>query len=153
MKFIDNFYQYTRQFHLFVVLATISMLLTIFLEKVYSFNDIYINTLNLFINPFSTIAHLLFGAILFLVIYLFISFITRGIHNKFYKMFFLLFSLIITFFLTTVIDSQLIAKCTHSGCMDQEIRGILFNSIGILVMLAYFTLVKIVYFFKVLLKP
>jgi len=131
---LNNLLKYAQNYHRIVVILTTTMLLSLLVEKAFYFSGIYFYSIPQFL---SHVAHLLFGADVFLFFYLIIGFFSKSVTNVYLKTIFLLATIILALVTSYVVDVYLIFQCPDSGCADQWLEAEFWNIIGTFIMLSY----------------
>lgn len=139
---LSKFLQYSKDYHKMILILTILMLLFIFFEKNFQFKPIRIHIPYYFSCVFTfevlnKIAHIFFGGLVFLFFYLSIGFLSRNLNNIYLKTGLHVISIVLAFVSSYMLDTYLMTPCTDSGCAYKGIMDILFNTIGLIIMVSF----------------
>jgi len=140
---MKHFYLYTKQYSKAMVVIVIFGLFFWILDKGcyhyniigichtwFDFSPCYYNVLS-----YSGIAHSFLGALLFLLFYLPISFLSKKVSNKFIHFILLLLSLFLAFYAGVIFEG--VTAPSHSGAADKIITDILVDLFGAIGMLLF----------------
>jgi hypothetical protein len=122
---LSKFIKYSQSYHKIIFILITLMLLFIFLEKNFQFQLLNI------------IAHIFFGGLIFLFFLFAYRFFSRNITNIYFKIGLHIIAIVLAFISTYIIDASLIKPCTSPSCADKQIMDMLFDTIGLIIMISF----------------
>ena len=139
---LSKFLKYSKDYHKIILILTVLMLLFIFSEKNFQFEPIRIHIPYYFSWIFTfeflnKIAHIFFGGLIFLFFYLSIGFFSQNLNNINLKTGLHIISIVLAFMSSYLIDTYFMTLCKDSGCADKGLMDMLFNTIGLIIMVSF----------------